>query len=388
MAVLVATVMLQAWIDRTQQRLAARQAVLAFPEQALAQQALTQLVRRAVNDQAPSRVRASLRSRTSLAGRHCAPDAVYVWGPTGSGKTTVIAQALRAVRHELSPYAVISATALEWAERLRIAEAEGQLVAIMNQLTTMALVVVEDWDQLAQPPRRDGAAPVPPVPPVAPSTCLVRMLATLEATPVRWIFSATVLPGAIPGLPPRLIGRARSSALASLEPLGEESRRLLWQRALGGQVLADTYRAAIDRGARTPGGILTQAKTLTSLTRLRPKLDEAELEQVFAAPPVTPSLDQILQAVATEFAVSPVELRSSARHQSLVLPRQCAMYLSRELTRTSFDEIGAFLGERAHTTASHGHRKLSDLLPGSPSLREQVSRITERLRQSLWKECG
>ena len=70
------------------------------------------------------------------------------------------------------------------------------------------------------------------------------------------------------------------------------------------------------------------------------------------------TIDDIQEKVCAYYKVKPSDLMSSRRMQSIVKPRQLAMYLSKILTTKSFPEIGRRFGGRDHTTVIHAVRKI------------------------------
>ena len=66
--------------------------------------------------------------------------------------------------------------------------------------------------------------------------------------------------------------------------------------------------------------------------------DHGAMKPTLAAWIVT--MDDIEEAVAQRFHVKISEMKSRRRSKTLVHPRQIAMYLCRELTNSSFPEIG------------------------------------------------
>ena len=69
----------------------------------------------------------------------------------------------------------------------------------------------------------------------------------------------------------------------------------------------------------------------------------------------------IIRKVADHFGLKPEELTGSGRKKEVVLPRQLAMYLVRELTRASLPEIGQLFGGRDHTTVLYAIQKVQEL---------------------------
>lgn len=72
---------------------------------------------------------------------------------------------------------------------------------------------------------------------------------------------------------------------------------------------------------------------------------------------VTPEL--ILEIVSEHYSISVNDLKGSKRGSNIVIPRQIAMYLCREMTDTPLKTIGITLGGRDHATISHGINKIA-----------------------------
>ncbi len=89
----------------------------------------------------------------------------------------------------------------------------------------------------------------------------------------------------------------------------------------------------------------------------------------------------IIQAVADEFRVTISELEGPRRPQRIVVPRQVAMYLLREVAQLSFPQIGELLGGRDHTTAMHGNGKITQKLENDTELRTHIESVRIRLSQ-------
>lgn len=74
------------------------------------------------------------------------------------------------------------------------------------------------------------------------------------------------------------------------------------------------------------------------------------------------SLSGILLAVSAHYGVSITDLKSARRHKRLILPRHVFCYLAATATRKSLPQIGAFLGDRDHTTVLHAVRKIKTMI--------------------------
>ena len=100
-----------------------------------------------------------------------------------------------------------------------------------------------------------------------------------------------------------------------------------------------------------------------------------------AAASTEPSLHEIALATARHFSLRLADLRSPVRRRALVVARGVAVYLARQLTEDSLQQIGGYFGGRDHSTVMHSCRKTEELIGSDPAVREAV----DRLKKTLWK---
>lgn len=96
------------------------------------------------------------------------------------------------------------------------------------------------------------------------------------------------------------------------------------------------------------------------------------LSEVFTPSEVVLSMDDILRVTAKHFEVEAGDLKSKGRRQELVLARQVAMYLIRELTPHSYPEIGQFFSGRDHSTVMYAVQKVEKAVAKDRELEMQV----------------
>ena len=89
----------------------------------------------------------------------------------------------------------------------------------------------------------------------------------------------------------------------------------------------------------------------------------------------------VIGQTAAYFGLSIEDLCGSSRSRVLVTARQIAMYLCRELTDLSLPKIGQAFGGRDHTTVMHANRKIRELMAERRSIYNQVTELTNRIKQ-------
>ena len=93
---------------------------------------------------------------------------------------------------------------------------------------------------------------------------------------------------------------------------------------------------------------------------------------------ITP--DSILIKVGGHFGISKEDLKKKKRTKTLVVPRQVAMYLIRELTELSLPEIGSFFGAKHHTTILYACKKVRQNLKKNVKLKLAVNTLAQEIK--------
>jgi chromosomal replication initiator protein len=91
-----------------------------------------------------------------------------------------------------------------------------------------------------------------------------------------------------------------------------------------------------------------------------------------------PSIDSIQKTVAEYFDVRMSDMTSKRRMQTVVVPRQVAMFLCRSLTSGSLPTIGDAFSKN-HATVLHACRSVSEKMRHDPAFQETVSSLRRRL---------
>ena len=97
----------------------------------------------------------------------------------------------------------------------------------------------------------------------------------------------------------------------------------------------------------------------------------------------TLSMLRIKHAVCDVFGVRHDDMISARRQKVILLPRQTAMYLCKELTPSSLPAIGRAFGGRDHSTVLHACRKIARLMLSDAELADTVSHIRTDLEALL-----
>lgn len=95
------------------------------------------------------------------------------------------------------------------------------------------------------------------------------------------------------------------------------------------------------------------------------------------------TIEKVQQKVTEHYQVRLADIQSKKRPANIVLPRQVAMFLSRELTDSSLKEIGEAFGGRDHGTVIHACKTIENLVNSDEALKRTVEYLSSKLGARL-----
>jgi chromosomal replication initiator protein len=136
----------------------------------------------------------------------------------------------------------------------------------------------------------------------------------------------------------------------------------------------------VESNIRELEGALTRFLALAHMMEYPLNVQTAEkaLSDIVRAP-TRVTLDEILRVVVAYYGVPLEDIVGARRTRELVIARQVAMYLAREMTEMSHPAIAEALGGRDHTTVMHGCNKIAALFEKDDVTRRQILEIKSRL---------
>ncbi len=188
----------------------------------------------------------------------------------------------------------------------------------------------------------------------------------------------------------RLVSRFEWGMTAEIQPPDAETRiAILRSKAAGLNIqlepwviefLADKIR----NNVRRLEGALMRVASYKSLSD-RPitrEVIENLLRDIFqeqARKSVT--IDQIQRRVAEHYDVRLADMTSKRRPANIAFPRQVAMYLSRELTKSSLSDIGDAFGGKDHGTVIHACKLVKKRIEEDEKTRSIVCLLDNQLQR-------
>lgn len=203
------------------------------------------------------------------------------------------------------------------------------------------------------------------------------------------VLSSDRLPNEIPKLQQRLVSRFKWGLSVDITPPDFETRIAILRNKAKAEHLdipneTLSYIAGqFDSNIRELEGALMRVQAYSSMnhTTITTSLAAEALKSLNGKDHNNKlTIPAIQNKVAKYYHVTVAELKGRKRVKAIVIPRQVAMYLSRELTDSSLPRIGQEFGGKDHTTVIHAYEKITESIANDPELEKEVDELKAELQ--------
>ncbi|HEY4695577.1 MAG TPA: chromosomal replication initiator protein DnaA, partial [Candidatus Hydromicrobium sp.] len=210
---------------------------------------------------------------------------------------------------------------------------------------------------------------------------------TLHQSRKQIILSSDKPPKELRGLDERLISRFQWGLTADIQPPELETRLAILKRK------SDDYGMTISieileyiannitSNIRELEGCLIKLLASASLNSVNIDIDLTKkiVKEIATDRKVNITIETITKIVCSYLNITEDKIRDKSRKKEIVLARQIAMYLSKELTRSSLKSIGLQFGGRDHSTVIHAHNTIEDAMSKDPSMISLVKTLKTQI---------
>jgi chromosomal replication initiator protein len=201
------------------------------------------------------------------------------------------------------------------------------------------------------------------------------------------VVTSDKFPKEIPGLEERLRSRFEWGLIADIQPPDVETKQAILKMKAehnGIELPEDVIQflaTSVSSNVRELEGFLIRIGAYASLTSTPVSLSMAReiLKDILVEKNREITVEEIQKTVATHFNIKVADIKSPKRLKALVLPRQIAMYLARQLTSCSYPEIGERFGGKDHSTIIHAIKKMEKQMDQDFQLRSIINGIKNGL---------
>ena len=196
-------------------------------------------------------------------------------------------------------------------------------------------------------------------------------------------------PKDIPTLEERLRSRFVQGLLADIQPPMLETRIAIIRRkaqAFEMNIADDVVEFIAERlknNVRQIEGVVNKLYAVYSIDGNPPTIGVANdiiKDIIYYAQPTEVTINNIIDKVAASFGVSPEDIRSEKKKAEISNARQFAMYIMREVTNLTYEEIGAQFGGKKHSTVIYSIEASESKMEDNPQLKTTVYDIMKSIK--------
>jgi chromosomal replication initiator protein len=302
---------------------------------------------------------------------------LFIYGGVGLGKTHLMHAIGHHVMQATSNYRVLYISSEKFTNEFINAIRDNKTVEFRNKYRTIDVLLIDDIQFLAGKEQTQEE--------------FFHTFNALHENNKQIIISSDRPPKEIPTLEDRLRSRFEWGLITDIQSPDLETRIAILRKKANSERISINndvilYIANnIATNIRELEGAFIRVIAYSSLTnrRIDVALAEEALKGILSRhnKPKLITIAKIQQETAEHFALKTEELKAKKRTKNVVLPRQVAMYLARELTDASLPKIGEEFGGRDHTTVMHACKKIDADMKTNRQLKGAIEQIIANINK-------
>jgi chromosomal replication initiator protein len=298
---------------------------------------------------------------------------LFLYGGVGMGKTHL----MHAIGHEVKlrqPSSSISYISAEkFTNEMINSVRYDKMTGFRDKFRTVDLLLIDDIQFLSQKERTQEE--------------FFHTFNALHENMKQIVIASDRPPKELPEIEDRLRSRFEWGLIADIQPPDLETKvAILQKKAESEHVVLPTDVALfiasnVRTNVRELEGALTRLFAWSSLNGVEITLVTAQLclKQFIDTQVRKITIEAIQRAVAEQFGMRVTELKQKDNSRAVVVPRQIAMYLAKQMTEASLPEIGRQFGGKHHTTVMHSIGKIDEQRRTDKSLNSTINKLQEVL---------
>jgi len=298
---------------------------------------------------------------------------LFLYGGVGMGKTHL----MHAIGHEVKrrqPMASISYVSAEkFTNDMITSIRSDRMTSFRDKFRTVDVLLIDDIQFIAQKERTQEE--------------FFHTFNALHESNKQIVIASDRPPKELAEIEDRLRSRFEWGLIADIQPPDLETKvAILQKKAENEQVqlpmdVALFVASNVRTNVRELEGAMTRLIAWCQMNKMEITLPTAQqcLKQFIDLQVRKISIEAIQRAVAENFGMRVSDLKQKNNSRNVVVPRQIAMYLAKQLTEASLPEIGRQFGNKHHTTVMHSISKIDEQRRTDKDLHRTINKLQEQL---------
>lgn len=299
---------------------------------------------------------------------------LFIYGQSGVGKTHLV-NAIGIMTKQQHPekrvlYVPANTFQIQYTDAVR----NNTVNDFLNFYQTIDLLIIDDIHEFAGK--------------TATQNTFFHIFNHLHLSGKQLILTADRAPAMLAGLEQRLLTRFKWGLSAEIEKPDFQLRKDILKSKIYrdgleiSEEVIDFIAENVVDNVRDLEGVLVSLMAHSTLenTPIDLNLARQVVSRIVKITPKVLTVEKIRDLVCEHFALSVDSISTKSRKREVVQARQIAMYLSKQLTKSSLSAIGATIGQRDHATVLHACKIVADQMEIDKRFRADVLQIEDKLK--------
>jgi chromosomal replication initiator protein len=298
---------------------------------------------------------------------------LFLYGGVGMGKTHLMHAIGHEVKRRQPSCSICYVSAEKFTNEMITSLRNDRMTSFRDRFRTVDVLLVDDIQFIAQKERTQEE--------------FFHTFNALHESMKQIVIASDRPPKELAEIEDRLRSRFEWGLIADIQPPDLETKvAILQKKAESEQVQLPTDVALfvatnVRTNVRELEGALVRLIAWCQLNRMEITLASTQqcLKQFIDMQVRKVTIEAIQRAVAEQFGMKVADLKQKKNSRNVVVPRQIAMYLAKQMTEASLPEIGRQFGNKHHTTVMHSIAKIDEQRRADKDLHRTVNKLQEQL---------
>jgi chromosomal replication initiator protein len=298
---------------------------------------------------------------------------LFLYGGVGMGKTHLMHAIGHEVKRRQPSASICYVSAEKFTNEMITSLRNDRMTSFRDRFRTVDVLLIDDIQFIAQKERTQEE--------------FFHTFNALHESMKQIVIASDRPPKELAEIEDRLRSRFEWGLIADIQPPDLETKvAILQKKAENEQVQLPTDVALfiasnVRTNVRELEGAMTRLVAWCNLNRTEITLATTQqcLKQFIDMQVRKITIESIQRAVAEQFGMKVSDLKQKNNSRNVVVPRQIAMYLAKQMTEASLPEIGRQFGNKHHTTVMHSIGKIDELRRTDKDLHRTLNKLQEML---------
>jgi chromosomal replication initiator protein len=298
---------------------------------------------------------------------------LFLYGGVGMGKTHLMHAIGHEVKRRQPSCSICYVSAEKFTNEMITSLRNDRMTSFRDRFRTVDVLLVDDIQFIAQKERTQEE--------------FFHTFNALHESMKQIVIASDRPPKELAEIEDRLRSRFEWGLIADIQPPDLETKvAILQKKAESEQVQLPTDVALfvatnVRTNVRELEGALVRLIAWCQLNRMEITLASTQqcLKQFIDMQVRKITIEAIQRTVAEQFGMKVSDLKQKNNSRNVVVPRQIAMYLAKQMTEASLPEIGRQFGNKHHTTVMHSIAKIDEQRRTDKDLHRTVNKLQEQL---------